>query len=186
MNQFTIKHIHAEVGNFNGFLYFTIDNKLMTVEVGTPMFNDFNEWRISGISIADQDYDPSQNTVELVPFDIADIYINAEELTYLKTFFSEVEANIDEYLNHNPNAFEPFLNYDSFAAILYKEGLKHTINDYKTVVVEDYKELQSIGYKEVLETEWVKKDNLMVKDGIYNLLIPIMEGYVKSYLSRLN
>ena len=41
-----IKHTHADVGMFNGFLYFIVDNRLFRVSVGTPHFNDYGEWRL--------------------------------------------------------------------------------------------------------------------------------------------
>lgn len=195
MTKHTIKHIHAQVGTFNGFLYFTVNNKLMVLTVGTPMFNDYKEWRISDITISEKDYVPEGNTVEFKPFNIVDIVINDEELNYLNKFFlntkleehelEKYDLEINQYIVDNPNFEIPFLCNEPFCAIKYTDGLKHIIHDYQPINNDNpFKTFHSVGYKEVLTNEWIQKENIMVKDGIYNLLIPIMEGYVKSYLSQ--
>lgn len=179
----TLKHIHADVGVFNGFLYFTLDNKLLKMDVATPHFNDFGEWRINEITISSDDYKPEGNDVSLTPFDISDIKLSDKELTFFKNCFSNDYELYEKYLKNNKDINSPF-NYagSPMLASGFLEGaneLTHFINKSDG--------LDSSGFpmtlldKEVLAKDWVNKEDITVYQGIYNLLIPIMEGFVKSY-----
>lgn len=184
---FKIKHIHADVSTFNGFLYFVVNNKLMIVSVSTPHFNDYGEWRITEITIAKNDYKPEENEVELTPYNIEPIQINEKELKYLQLFFCDHQDIIEDnypteemgkFLKENKGSDYPFLYQDHFASGFLEgdDELQHNIAEYKEeTLVKDYF---------VKTSEWVNKEDLTQEQGIYNILIPIMNGYVKSYMNK--
>jgi hypothetical protein len=188
MIKYKIEHIHADVSTFNGTLYFVVDNKLMLVSVGTPNFNDYGEWRISEITIAKNDYKPEDNDVaQLSPYDISSIEITEKELEYLKLFFYDEKAfdSIDEhiikmenYLKDNEGSECPCLYQSSFCSGFFdgESELQHSIEEYENEErVNDYY---------VKTSDWKNKSSIVEKNGIFNILIPIMSGYVHSYLKK--
>lgn len=190
MKKFNIEHIHADVKNFNGFLYFTVDNKLMRVEVGTPMFNDYNEWRIYEMSISEEDYEPRLDK-ELSPFEIADIEITENELEYLKLFFTSgkdqsFEERFYDEIFPNSDVEIPCLFANPFSAIIYEGNiLKYGIYDFEKVKTEDVIDFKNTDFKEITKEDWINKESITEKNGFYNILILMMEGYVNSYLKSI-
>lgn len=180
----TLQHIHANVGLFNGILYFTLDNKLLTMEVITPHFNDYGEWRIKEIFISDDDYNPEENTVELVPFAIQDIQLNDKELSFVKNCFTKDYDRCDKYLENNKDISSPF---DYTGDVLLASGF-YSGNDNLTHFIHKPDGFDSRNIpmtlldKEVFAKDWNNKEDITAYQGLYNLLIPIMEGFVKSYM----
>jgi hypothetical protein len=190
MKKYKIKHIHANVGTFNGTLYFVVNNKLMLISVSTPNFNDYGEWRISEITISKDDYKPEENDVSsLLPYDIKTIEITEKELEYISLFFSYFEgettddtdvriANMAEYLKENKNSEYPCLYQSSFCSGFFdgEDELQHSIEEYvNEKMVNDYY---------IKTSEWKRKNSIVDKNGIYNILIPIMSDYVHSNLKK--
>lgn len=101
----TIKHIHANLSIFNGQLCFVVDNRLMTVSVITPNFNDFGEWRVRDIHISSKPYDPSTNEVELNPMKFPDIEVSDKCIKYLDAISVDdmTDEEADEFLKLYPD-----------------------------------------------------------------------------------
>lgn len=194
MSKHLIESIHAEIGNFNGFLYFKVDNRLLTLSVSTPNFNDYSEWRISDFSYASEEYNPDGNTVELKPIDnFEPIQLSNKELEFLNLFsekdHSTFDKNINDFISNHEDAINPYLYLDSTLLSSYIDldsKLAHQIYKSNTS-----KELPSIPeYTTIQEAipdyttkheNWTNKKDITVEQGFYNILIPIMESYVNHY-----
>lgn len=168
-----IKHIHQSIGMFNGTLYFTLNNKLLTIDVITPSFNDFYEWRLQEMSISEEDYKPSENTIELTPFKMKDIIISDAEAEFISLSYTDEGAIIN--LDH------PFryLGENLLVSVKKNGELKHQIN--KSDGLDSTGCPQSVLDVEVTYSDWQAYPDIMCKQGMYNILIQIMEGLVAEY-----
>lgn len=161
-----IKHIHANVGLFNGSLYFLVDNRLLQVSVGTPHFNDYNEWRISEINFSLFPYNPKDNEVELTPFKIKDIEINDEDLKMLN-FIAKWGENHDKF---EKGEFKKLKKQfpdvvDNLAGCIYKGDKRMTI------IGEDY---------QINLADWEKGE----KTSFQKVFYPILEGFRLGHIKR--
>lgn len=181
-----IEHLHAQVGTFNGTLYFTLNNKLLILSVSTPNFNDYGEWRIGDMTLATGDYDPSGNDVELNPFSIPPIAISDKELSFMEGYFTDSDEFYEQYQKENNDNVSPFSYLDGqILTSGFMEGdsnLTHFI--HKENGVEENGACNTELDKEVHANAWIDKKDITVYQGVYNLLIPIMEGFVTSYLEK--
>lgn len=181
MKKYTIKHTHAQVGHFNGSLYFIVDNRLLRVGVHTPNFNDFGEWRLDGFVLSDVPYDPSTNTVSLTPYsNFKDIKINETDLKFLDLFSKTHKDDItDKEINSiikilheiSPN-FNP-----SLAGGRYKGEKDFTI--FNDIEYEDGSSTrEDIKYK-----KWKSIDESL-KTPFEKIFYPILYQFRKEYLKK--
>jgi hypothetical protein len=164
-----IKHIHSNVGVYNGSLCFAVDDRLLFVEVGTPHFNDFNEWRISEFRLSSDKYIPEENDVVLTPYeDFDSIFINEKDLEYLTTS-SKIFNYKYEATDEETKAFEEeFGEFDEeLAGVLYK--------DFDDLHIYN-KETDS----EIYYLDWAndENENKTIHEKIF---YPIINNYMKGY-----
>ena len=82
---------------------------MLVVSVGTPNFNDYGEWNISGFRLSPFKYDPNDNEVELKTYIDSETKVKFEELAqehgfdsissvlrvYIKTCVMQHSLNLD-------------------------------------------------------------------------------------------
>lgn len=189
MSKNLIESVHSEVGHFNGSLYFKLNNRLLVLNVGTPSFNDYSEWRIGDMSYALKDYDPSGDEVELKPLtDFTPIQLSDKEVDFLDTFATTEQSEEDFYLRcqdfkskHN-DAVSPwdYAGEPLLASYFLKGESKMTHQIFKNTGFDnDGIPSWDLDFN-VNSSNWVNKKDISVNQGIYNILIPIMEAYVAS------
>lgn len=164
-----ITHIHARVGTFNGSLYFVIDGRLLRIEVGTPMFNDYNEWRISDWNMSKAPYNPEENDEELTPYkDFPEIEITEKELRMLDTLTSISFGKITD--DSEVEAFNTeFPDVSDICGIMYKGRKRMTIHDWE-------------NDKTIKMSDWDKKKD---KTSFEKVFFPILENFRIGYLERI-
>lgn len=164
-----IKHIHASVGAFNGSLYFLVDNRLLRVGVGTPLFNDYNEWRLDEFTISSEPYNPEGNAVELQPFEFSDIEIDDSDLRMIEfgSKLSDVNYDFDE--EEYKNLREEFPDVDPYiSGIMYKTRKRMTISG------EDFEGINLTKWHQGRKTSFQK------------VFFPILEQFRIGYLKHNN
>lgn len=168
-----IKHIHADCNFFNGRLYFLVENRIMYVEVGTPNFNDYGEWRISGISYSKHQYNPGDNEVELIPYEnIKPISINETDFEFLN-YISKMGFNEEGLSDEESKVFvEKFGEYNDELAGGMIEG-----EETFTIFKEDPR-------TEVKYDEWLKVSD-DEKTSFEKIIYPILVGFKEGYLKTL-
>lgn len=169
MDNIEIKHIHADVGYYNGALYFVVDNRLLQIRVGTPNFNDYGEWRISEFFLSKLPYNPADNKVELKPYEnIKSIFINQTDLEFLDLLsFSDN----DDYTEDRAEKIKQVLgdNFDEYTSEVAGGRFKYQ------------KQLSIIRSKDVIKmSDWRKIKNPPSHEKI---LYPILEGFRIGYIN---
>lgn len=84
MKKYILKNIHNGVNKLNGSLWFVVDNSLLKVNIITPEFNDYFEWRIDHFTYSPLPYNPDGDTLNFTPLDMEDIILDSEDLIFLK------------------------------------------------------------------------------------------------------
>ncbi|AUR85817.1 hypothetical protein NVP1081O_082 [Vibrio phage 1.081.O._10N.286.52.C2] len=175
-----IESVHADVGVFNGQVAFQVDGRLLLIEVCTPTFNDYNEWRLTNLRIASGKYDPSQNDVELTPYDIPEYIIDQDELDFLDKWFpTKMVALSDLESQSSPHHY---LGYEQLVSVNYDEGFKHLVNRPELW----REELDSFDTD---ENSWVlakdfQRRKLHEPQGMYSLLIFMAEHIRANYYKK--
>lgn len=165
-NKYQIKHLHQDVGLFNGPLFFEIDNKLLEVFVNTPHFNDYGEWCLKTFRLATEPYDPSANTVELNPFEFSSIEINQLDYDFL------VEAS--KFINEENSSADFMSKYPDFNEELVG-GFSREDNDFIIRNDSDEDNIFHIPY-----SNWQKKsDKTSFEKIFYPILKQFRDGYKK-------
>ena len=121
-----IVHIHSNIGVFNGSVYFLIGDRLASIEVCTPNFNDYNEWRLRNFRISPEPY--ITEDIKLTPYKIPDYEIDEDEMEFLLKYFS-----VDSYDEDNLSPDDPLLQYlddDIMISVNFEDGFKANINEY--------------------------------------------------------
>lgn len=170
-NNIEIKHIHSNVGGYNGGIYFLVDGRLLYVSVGTPHFNDYNEWRISEFRLASEKYVAEDNEVELTPYEgFESVFINENDLEYLTTSSKIFNINYDATDEEAESFVKKFGEFDEeLAGVLYK--------DFDDLHIYD-KELD----KEVYYLDWENSSDEDKDKNTYNkIFYPIINSYMKGY-----
>ena len=166
MKQFEVKHIHASVSYFNGRLYFVIDNRLFWVDVGTPNFNDYGEWRLSEFKLSHLPYDPSTNAVELTPYDIESFFITEEDLQFLDMISN---INTDDDADLFVATYGERDDWDLAGGTL--EG-DDEISIYECTT-----------NKNIKYSEWLLREN---KTSYERILYPILNSFRLGYINHYN
>jgi len=162
-----IKHIHANVGIFNGSLYFTVDNRLLRVGVSTPNYNDYNEWRLDEWCLSKDPYNPDGNQIELSPYKFIDIEINNIDLKML-----EYSSSLSDLNNEYEIDSELIKSYSDID--LYLSGIKYSNNNRMSIYIEsknDYINLDS--FDESKETPFQK------------VFFKILEGFRNGFKQKI-
>lgn len=185
--------IHYDYLNaFSNQLYIELDKKLMVVDVGTPAYNDYNEYRLHNIFISLEDYDENDNedNIKVVkPVDFPEISITETELEYLLLKFQKqddksYDLNYEKFkLTHNCTDIDLATDEPLLSAVYYLENensKKSNIHfqTMKAVNNDNFKEPDYFDFKEdkcIQKNEWINKESLLKEQGIYNILIPIIE-----------
>lgn len=174
-----ITSLHASIGTFNGTIYFLVDGRLLTMEVCTPNFNDYNEFRISDIRLAKKEYEPEGNTVYLTPYDIKPFEIDEKELAFLDKWFTSSEIDFE---NEADNESSPFHYLDPnlpLTSCNFDTGYRHAVfhkGDWQEEL--DCFKVRNDTWK--LTTE-IPKAKLYEDGGMYSLLAHISEGIFNNY-----
>ncbi len=119
MGNRVIKHIHATTNSFNPTVYFTLDGRLLSFEVCTPAFNDYNEWRVSFMGLTKLEYKHNEE-VQLNPLKgLSEIKIDDESYEMFNDMGDleqellsdeEVSIVVDKYKHGE----EDFSEFDEF------------------------------------------------------------------------
>jgi hypothetical protein len=160
-----IKHIHANVGVFNGTLFFVVDGRLLNVRVGTPNYNDYNEWRLSEFTLSTEPYNPEDNTVELTPYNIEDIEIDESGLRMLEygTKLSDINYKFEDGEAEKCKAEFPDINL-YIAGVMYSDKVGMSF------------------YIEEIDVWLYPEDRVKERESIFQkIFFPILEGFQKEY-----
>lgn len=178
MKQYNIKCIHAGIGFFNGFIYFLLDNKLLSMEVCTPNFNDYNEFRISDFRLSNEDYKPEDNEIELTPYDINEFAVDEDEVNFIKKWFTKNYEEMESIPKESPfNYLDPYDNL--LVSVNYDTGYRHLINETGSYI-EDLGCYDPDKQKWLLTSEIANK-KLYEDKGMYRLLTHISDGIFNNY-----
>lgn len=201
MNTHKMKLIHHSASCYQIEATFLLNNRLLTLEIGTPNFNDYNEWRLSEIIFSSEDYKPEENEIELTPIEnFPEFELTDDEVKWLNFFFQDevfdvlyktgkekddFDKKTELFLKQNPNFVDPFeyLGYEHPLISVYYEHRQDELTHY----IRDETGVRSTGepmhdvVDEIPSSEWENKDNITVHHGLYNLMIPIIEAISKNY-----
>lgn len=177
-NNIKIKHIHAHVSIFNGYLYFIVKDRLFKVGLSTPNFNDYGEWRLDSFYLSTEPYNPETNTVELKPYPkFKTVSINEEDFLYMEAI-SKIHNDDD-------------LTDVERAQIIEKHGEVIDCSNYRGGIIEGE---SKHGFTMIVWND-EKKDNLYIrmkdwrkledelKHPFEKIFFPIMESFRKGYLA---
>lgn len=168
-----VKHMHENVGVFNGSLYFLIKEHLFRVDVGTPHYNDYNEWRLSDFTISQDPYDASGNEVELVPYEkFEPIFISEDDFNFLLTASKAMNGDLSEEEHEELNKKDSyFAEYgEELSGVRYK----------------DFDDLHFYNQEtdsEIYYLDWVNKDE-NDKTPFEKIFYPIINGFMKGYCNK--
>lgn len=180
---YSITSAHADIGAFNGYIYFIVNNKILSVEVCTPNFNDYNEFRLINLRVSGREYEPEENSTTPIPYIISDLVIDKEELEYLLKWFTtdwgDKEIDMDNLPKDSPfNYLDPYDNL--LVSVNYDTGYRHLINEPNSYQIE----LDSFdnNKSEWLTTAELEDVKLYEPKGMYKLLAHISDGiYINFY-----
>lgn len=88
-----IKHIHKTNSNLNPRLYFVLNNRLFVVDIITPKFNDYGEYRLTFEFYSDLPYIPDPTFLYAPIPNFPNISITDEE--------SELLVLMNAFINNN-------------------------------------------------------------------------------------
>lgn len=195
MKTYQITPLHINAGAYNGQIFFLLDNRLLTVNFGTPLYNDYNQWRLKDIILADQPYKMEDG---LTPFEFEPISITQDELDMLKLIFSPITNETDEEISEwenqvlsfemrNPDYHNPLRYIAEYEEVLTSveladNKLVHILFDAVHSKKDDVNQEWESEEGEHLEHEkWTPKGNLAYYHGLYDLLIPIVKTLMEHY-----
>lgn len=200
MTSHKLETIHLDDSFYNCRAFFLLDGRLLQFNIGTPNFNDYDEWRLDSIVYADEPYEPEANDVNLKPIsNFPDIFLSDEEVEWLGHFFSplsdkgfdtdkeadafdEKSNELCDRINGAVNPFD-YMGYERPLTSVYFTGetdnLTHYIFD-ETDVDKNDEPVFGIVF-EVQTQQWEPKENITVHHGLYNMTIPAMEAIRTEY-----
>lgn len=176
-----ITPLHSGIGVFNGTLYFLLNERLLTIEVGTPNFNDYNEFRFRELMLSPEKYKPEENTIEIEPFDFKPFTIDQKELEYLERWFSNNEIGEDEDISDSPYHY---LDADTLmTSVNFVSGYKHMIhNPSDWCEKSNYFIFKDENWK--LSSELTNTPRLYESGGMQRLLVHISEAAFKHFYGK--
>lgn len=121
-----ITHTHSNIGVFNGWVYFLIGDRLASIEVCTPNFNDYNEWRLRDLRISSEAY--VTEDVELTPYKIPDYDIDEDEFNFLLKHFEAGSYDEDDLQPDHP--ILQYLGEELMVSVNFEDGFKAYINEF--------------------------------------------------------
>jgi hypothetical protein len=162
MKSYTIKHIHASITYFNGFVYFVVDGRLLRVGISTPSYNDYGEWRLDEFRLSNGEYNPFENSIELTPYNIIDIDIDEMGLELLTDGSDGTDIlNMDKFPDFNQ----------------YLACGKHEGDDFLTF----FDDTDENNRKEVKYTDWLLKED---KTTFEKIFYPLMSNIRLEYYKK--
>jgi len=192
MSKNLIESVHLAVGTFGGTLYFKLNGRLLVIDVSTPNFNDYSEWRIKDFLYAEGSYNPDDNDCVVAPIkNFKPISISNKEVEFLEAYATigkiekkETELRCNNFKLKYNDSIEPFYyTGEPYLASYFLEGEKELTHQiFKNTGLEDDFPTSELDYT-IKTAEWVNKKDISVNQGIYNILIPIMDAYVQHVLS---
>lgn len=140
MKKYILKNIHSSVGSLNGSLYFTLNERLLRIDIGTPNFNDYNEWRLEGINYSPLLYNEKENSGKLKPLGMKNISLNCDDLIFLEILSELINSDRfvmsdDElFLFNEINKYNVDLTGEMYKGnrFLFNEGNTYGLIDYAT------------------------------------------------------
>lgn len=196
----TLKHIHINKNSQN--LYFEILDQIICINYSTPYSNDYCEWRFYSLSIEKKTEDIDYTA--LTPLKIRDLQISDNELEFIKIFSCEESdgfhyityennkknedkvlpkiESIQEYMINNPEVINPlsYLDYTILTSVWYEDDPEITHHIYKYGKEKDNLPCNVLDQSLFL-SKYEYKKNIMEYQGLYNLLIPIMNDFILDY-----
>ncbi|MDK9793277.1 hypothetical protein [Vibrio sp. D431a] len=154
----------------------------MSLEVCTPNFNDYNEFRFRNLRLSKSKFEPNKQGVELTPYDIEPFEIDKDELNYLDKWFCTTEG---EQGNCADEQNSPYHYLDSdllLTSCNFDTGYRHAV--YRK---DDW--LEELEYFETHDDTWkiaseIPKLKLNEEGGLYCLLTHISEAVFANYYAR--
>lgn len=152
----TIKHIHATNSLLNPTFYFVLDDRLLSFDVCTPLFNDYGEYRLHFSNFSPLPYNPNDNSVELAPLDIPDISVDDEVIKYFDLIQKRVSdipltESEEQYLSYKEDEYE--FNSLEVCGGFENDALVLSINNHTNIK----------------HADWLLKDNHIIDDMLVSI-----------------
>lgn len=194
MRAHTIESLHHNVHRFNGKMYFLLDGRLLSVTVGTPSFNDYGEWRINYMELSSLPYDPAGDEGTKIKNEFfTPISVTDKELAYFDAFLSysdltdeEFYSRTNQFLSDNPGTVCP---YDYLSEPFLASGFMKGDTELTHFITKNDGKDEKTGEPSVdidgefKAADWEKRADITVDQGMFNILIPMMEAFVFKHLS---
>lgn len=132
-----IKHLHKTNSNLNPRLYFVLNNRLFAVDIITPKFNDYGEYRLSFEYYSELPYvsDPTFTNIPIPNF--PDISITDEESELLVLMNASINNNLSSNGKKVLYKKYPDHKYEICGGVL-ESGESIIINDNNTEKINVY------------------------------------------------
>tara|TARA_Y100001960_G_scaffold194367_1_gene203410 strand:- start:12498 stop:13094 length:597 start_codon:yes stop_codon:yes gene_type:complete len=193
MYKFELLH-HEEGSNF---FYLSLGDKVIFIDISTPYQNDYYEWRFDEFCFILKD------SIDIVnfekPFELSDITITQKEYEFLDAylcynndgFFGLTDKPKENKLNYHINKMREFidkygnvvnpldyLDYTILTSIWYEgdDELSHFI--YKRQGYNCLNMPENEIDKHILTSKFERPSDITQYQGMYNILIPLMEDIV--------
>ena len=147
-----LEHLHANINGNNGNIYFDLKGNLVVMFLGTPEFNDSGEWILYEYKLLNESSENHRN-LDLEPYNIEDIELSDSDYLTLE-FFSK------------------YPDYDTYPE--YENKMIRMIQEDEVFFI-------LIDDKKININDWSYRKDLSENYGLYNILIPVVKGCIKSY-----
>lgn len=182
--------------------YLSLNDKIILLDISTPYNNDYYEWRFDNFCFISKE---EINVVNFErPFELSDIIINQKEYEFLDAylcyndgFFGLTEKpeenkliyhiqKMKEFVNKYGDAVHPldYLDWTILTSIWYEsdDELSHYI--YKKQGYNCLNMPENEIDKQILTSEFERASDITQYQGMYNILIPLMQDIVNFYLQE--
>jgi len=176
---YKLVHKHAEVGHYNGWLYFEVNERLVRVGVGTPNFNDYNEWRLSEFAISEDKHDPKDDNIKpenFKPLNIPDIEIDDNGIRMIELSYKYTNVNsslTDDELLELKTKYPDCNAY--LAGVMYEEDFIFTEDNMYNKNNEKSYEDRQVEFK-----KWDIKPN-NEKTTFEKVFYPMLKAFAENY-----
>jgi len=160
-----MKLVGMHLGALNGEVFYKMGTRLVGFVYGTPMFNDYNEWRLSEVKIYNEEIESDFGEL---PFEIE-----------LSKEYPEVESTLKEWLsNEDPKDRMPTNSYFDLEVkmVTYRAPTEEELKEAGNVI-SDYKVGLCIS---TFDEDEVLFENYKSENEVLDMSIDILQQLMKN------
>lgn len=172
-----LKFVGTTLGRYNGKVFFSLNGEIIVFDYVTPLFNDYNEWRIS-VEVLDNTISEDNFIPQLMPFEIDTTTINIK--TLIKD--CQIENCIDQEDLYGLDNILTYVEYRKPTDDEMKDS-KMSIEDYNIGKFLTIFNLTEDKFNDMIKLEDFKPQNEVEKIALI-VLLTIVENHNIIYNSQ--